>query len=83
MKIPVSFAVVSQSKHARDAADLHSACFRYCTKLQSANFWGGEVELLVLSKMLHTPIYVYKTAQEGGRSVFTQTQHLYAACFFV
>jgi len=41
---------------------------RYCQRLNSANFWGGEVELLVLSKMLHTPIYVYKTAQEGGRS---------------
>lgn len=40
---------------------------RYCQRLGSTSFWGGEVELLVLSKMLHTPIYVYKTAQEGGR----------------
>ena len=46
---------------------LVAVCHRYCQRLNSANFWGGEVELLVLSKMLHTPIYVYKTAQEGGR----------------
>ncbi len=46
---------------------------RYCQRLNSANFWGGEVELLVLSKMLHTPIYVYKTAQEGGRYALSPT----------
>lgn len=40
---------------------------RYCQRLTKPTFWGGEVELLVLSRMLHTPIYVYKTAQEGGR----------------
>ena len=44
-----------------------NVCCRYCQRLGSTSFWGGEVELLVLSKMLHTPIYVYKTAQEGGR----------------
>ncbi|KAL3132074.1 hypothetical protein ABBQ32_008684 [Trebouxia sp. C0010 RCD-2024] len=40
---------------------------RYCQRLVSPSCWGGEVEMLVLSKMLHTPIYVYKTGQEDGR----------------
>lgn len=39
---------------------------RYCQRLDSPKFWGGEVELLVLSKMVSTPIYIYRTAQEAG-----------------
>lgn len=39
---------------------------RYCGSLHKADFWGGEVEIVVLSKMLHTPIYVYKSAEEAG-----------------
>lgn len=40
--------------------------FRYCKRLQQDDFWGGELEILVLSKMLHLPIYVYRTAEESG-----------------
>jgi hypothetical protein len=35
------------------------------------NFWGGEVELVVMSKMLAVPIYVYvpeSEAQRGGHA---------------
>lgn len=39
---------------------------RYCARLNRNDFWGGEVEILVLSKMLHVPIYVYRTAEETG-----------------
>eukprot|EP00976_Prorocentrum_cordatum_P107587 1194666-Prorocentrum_minimum.AAC.12 len=31
----------------------------YCKRINSPSFWGGEAELLVLSKMLKTPIRVY------------------------
>ncbi len=40
---------------------------RYCTRLESPSFWGGEVEILILSKMLRTPIHVMQRAQEVGR----------------
>ncbi|CAL8462045.1 g1576 [Coccomyxa elongata] len=40
---------------------------RYCTRLQSPSFWGGEVEILILSKMLKSPIYVFQKAEEAGR----------------
>ena len=40
---------------------------RYCARLQAPSFWGGEVEILVLSRMLRAPIYVYRSAQEAGR----------------
>ena len=43
------------------------AVHRYCARLQQPSFWGGEVEILVLSRMLKVPIYVYKSAQEAGR----------------
>lgn len=36
----------------------------YCRRLQNPSFWGGEPELLVLSKMLRVPIYVY-TKEQG------------------
>ena len=40
----------------------------YCKKIMSPSFWGGEPELLVLSKMLKVPIYVY--IAEGGGSTY-------------
>lgn len=40
---------------------------RYCGMLQKPGFWGGEVEILVLSRMLQVPIYVYQNAEERGR----------------
>jgi hypothetical protein len=42
----------------------------------SPTFWGGEAELLVLSKMLSVPIYVYLSASEAkrGRAGFSPIQ---------
>jgi len=41
---------------------------RYCRRLKSENFWGGEPELIVLSSLLQVPVYVYKEESEFGRS---------------
>ena len=40
---------------------------RYCRRLESPQFWGGEVEILILSKMLRVPIHVMQSAKEAGR----------------
>lgn len=37
----------------------------YCKRLAQPSFWGGEVELLVLSRLLRVPIYVYQSAAEA------------------
>lgn len=39
---------------------------RYCHRIQSPSFWGGEPELLVLSKLLKTPIRVYLPDERVG-----------------
>jgi hypothetical protein len=44
-----------------------SAASRYCHRLDSPNFWGGEVEILVLSRMLKAPIYVFQRAEDVAR----------------
>lgn len=49
------------------ASDVKSMLSRYCTRLDSPSFWGGEVEILILSKMLRVPIHVMQRAQEAGR----------------
>ncbi|KAL6142232.1 hypothetical protein ACLB2K_060515 [Fragaria x ananassa] len=44
---------------------------RYCQRIQQPDFWGGESELLVLSKLCRQPIIVYIPEHEhtnGGRS---------------
>jgi hypothetical protein len=38
----------------------------YCRNLRRPGFWGGEVEMMVLTNMLHVPIYIYKPAAEMG-----------------
>lgn len=38
----------------------------YCRRIMAPTFWGGEPELLVLSKMLEVPIYVYLSSEEYG-----------------
>lgn len=38
----------------------------YCRNLKKPGFWGGEVEMMVLTKMLQVPFYVYKPAEEDG-----------------
>lgn len=43
---------------------------RYCQRIQRPDFWGGESELLVLSKLCRQPIIVYIPEHEhtnGGR----------------
>lgn len=43
---------------------------RYCKRLKSPTFWGGEPELVVLSSLLKTPVHIYKSESEYGRYVF-------------
>lgn len=38
----------------------------YCKRIMAPSFWGGEPELLVLSKMLRVPLYVYLTKTGEG-----------------
>lgn len=43
---------------------------RYCQRIGRSDFWGGESELLVLSKLCRQPIIVYIPEHEhtkGGR----------------
>ncbi|KAL3676406.1 hypothetical protein R1sor_026354 [Riccia sorocarpa] len=43
---------------------------RYCKRIESSAFWGGESELLVLSRLCSQPIVVYipeAEAKQGGR----------------
>ena len=42
---------------------------QYCERIQSPQFWGGEAELLVLSKLLQQPIFVYLKESGGYRSI--------------
>ena len=37
---------------------------RYCPQLASPKFWGGEVEMMVIARMLRVPIHVYKPVEE-------------------
>ena len=39
---------------------------RYCNVSRRPTHWGGEVELLVVSKMLKLPIIVYRPLANGG-----------------
>ena len=39
---------------------------KYCARLNDAGFWGGEVELMVISRLLRVPIYVYRSSKEAG-----------------
>ena len=39
---------------------------KYCARLNDAGFWGGEVELMVVSRLLQVPIYVYRSSKEAG-----------------
>ncbi|GAQ88970.1 hypothetical protein KFL_004740110 [Klebsormidium nitens] len=48
-----------QYEEALIAITLDQSVERYCTRLSRPDFWGGEPEMLVLSRMLKLPIYVY------------------------
>ncbi|XP_031738068.1 OVARIAN TUMOR DOMAIN-containing deubiquitinating enzyme 3 isoform X2 [Cucumis sativus] len=41
---------------------------RYCQRIRTPDFWGGESELLVLSKLCKQPIIVYIPEHENGLS---------------
>ena len=43
----------------------------YCRNLSKPTFWGGEVEMMVITKMLQVPIFVYQPAAELRRGVRT------------
>ena len=49
------------------APPTHHHLRSYCKRIVQPTFWGGEVELLVLSQMLKVPIFVYVTAKEANR----------------
>ena len=36
----------------------------YCRNLAKPTFWGGEVEMMVITKMLKVPIFVYQSKEE-------------------
>jgi hypothetical protein len=36
----------------------------YCRNLAKSSFWGGEVEMMVITKMLKVPIFVYQSKAE-------------------
>eukprot|EP00892_Ulva_mutabilis_P010908 jgi/Ulvmu1/818/UM010_0192.1 len=38
----------------------------YCRQLARPTFWGGEVEMMVITKMLKIPIHVFTPAAESG-----------------
>mmetsp|Transcript_12601 Transcript_12601/g.46025 ORF Transcript_12601/g.46025 Transcript_12601/m.46025 type:complete len:282 (+) Transcript_12601:122-967(+) len=46
----------------------------YCQRLIRPSFWGGEAELLVLSRLLKTPISVYIREGAGFRGSFRSIQ---------
>ncbi|KAK9819967.1 hypothetical protein WJX72_004558 [[Myrmecia] bisecta] len=73
MRMAVQEALCTSEKRRKDfkdavfALETEDTLPGYCRRLKSAGFWGGNVELLVLSKMLKVPIIVYQTAAEQGR----------------
>ncbi|KAH9623707.1 hypothetical protein KSS87_013421 [Heliosperma pusillum] len=55
-------------KEAVIAITVEQPLQRYCQRIGRSDFWGGESELLVLSKLCHQPIIVYipETEIKGG-----------------
>ncbi|KAF3795538.1 hypothetical protein EJ110_NYTH00107 [Nymphaea thermarum] len=45
--------------------------YRYCQRIEHSNFWGGESELLVLSKLCCQPVIVYIPEHEHTRGVWS------------
>ncbi|KAG9453313.1 hypothetical protein H6P81_006217 [Aristolochia fimbriata] len=48
-----------QYEEALIAITVDESLKRYCQRIQWPDFWGGESELLVLSKLCHQPVIVY------------------------
>ncbi|XP_057983481.1 OVARIAN TUMOR DOMAIN-containing deubiquitinating enzyme 3 [Malania oleifera] len=53
-----------QYEEALVAITVEEPLKRYCQRIGRPDFWGGESELLVLSKLCHQPIIVYIPEQE-------------------
>jgi len=54
----------AEYRPAVKSAEVDAPLPQYCTRIQSPTFWGGEPELLALSQMLKTPIFVYLSEAE-------------------
>lgn len=52
---------------------------QYCSELARPQFWGGEVEMMVISKMLKIPIVVY-TADESKQQYDLVLSEVLACC---
>lgn len=57
-----------QYEEALIAITVDESLKRYCQRIERSDFWGGESELLVLSKLIHQPIIVYIPEQEHTRT---------------
>ncbi|KAL1210040.1 OVARIAN TUMOR DOMAIN-containing deubiquitinating enzyme 3 [Cardamine amara subsp. amara] len=57
-------------KEALVAITVDESLKRYCQRIGRHDFWGGESELLVLSKLCKQPIIVYIPEHEHGRGGF-------------
>ncbi|KAL5709251.1 hypothetical protein ACHQM5_019962 [Ranunculus cassubicifolius] len=57
-----------QHEEALVAITVDESLKRYCQRIERSDFWGGESELLVLSKMCRQPVVVYIPEKEhAGR----------------
>ncbi|KAJ4704521.1 OTU domain containing protein [Melia azedarach] len=56
-----------QYEEALIAITVDESLKRYCTRIERSDFWGGESELLVLSKLCNQPIIVYIPEHEHKR----------------
>ncbi|KAL8504852.1 hypothetical protein ACS0TY_016149 [Phlomoides rotata] len=56
----------SQYEEALIAITVEESLRRYCQRITRPDFWGGEAELLVLSKLCCQPIVVYIPEHEHG-----------------
>ncbi|XP_051114024.1 OVARIAN TUMOR DOMAIN-containing deubiquitinating enzyme 3 isoform X2 [Andrographis paniculata] len=67
-----------QHQEALVAITVEESLRRYCQRIGRPDFWGGEAELLVLSKLCQQPIVVYipehECGQGGWRSGFIPIQ---------
>ncbi|KAI3833124.1 hypothetical protein MKX03_019065 [Papaver bracteatum] len=56
-----------QYEEALIAITVEESLPRYCQRIEGSDFWGGESELLVLSKLCRQPIVVYIPEHEHNR----------------
>ncbi|MCO5581062.1 hypothetical protein L7F22_034938 [Adiantum nelumboides] len=73
LRVAVEDALCSSEKHrqkyeeAMIAITIEESLNRYCSRIRYSDFWGGESELLVLSRMYQQPIIVYIPELETRR----------------